>query len=339
MASFRNRGSKTRRAAAVILASAAAAGFAFAQGPLRPVAAGEGGAQAQPQAAAGAINVLRLRQDDHAFTLTVDPAAPQVGRRVSLRLDLATIPATPDPTFGDRVPVRDASLLAVFTAPGEGGAVHRQAIHPLGGAGSYGLHWTPERSGLWRIAIERRGETMPTARFQIGVGVDTPAQDDAALARGPGGPTRVLGGLDRGQRGGGVVGPLTPASAGPTAGSIMDAIAEPAGLLVDALGTGSDAALAKESLASLLEEARKLPGTVPERYNVGAADYDRLAADLVQRLEALAATVEAGDLAKARTDWRGTLDQTCTQCHVKFWWAITPDLSSWPRVTHQPWRR
>ncbi len=286
-----------------------------------------------------ATTVLTAREDDHAFTIVVEPGRPSLGRRVNLRLDLATIPENPHPTFGDRVPVRDATLVAVLSSPKEDGAVHRQTLHPYGGAGTYGLHWTPSERGLWRLSIERIGEKLPSTSFRIGVDVNTPAQSDPTLERGLGGPSRILGGLDRGQRGGGVVGPLTPVAAGPTASSVMSSFSEPAGRLVGAFSDRADPVAAREAMAALLPEAKKLPGTVPQRYEVGAEDYDRLANQLVQRLEALASTVEAQEMEKARSEWRSALDQTCAQCHVKFWWGISSDLSSWPSVRSQPWRR
>lgn len=310
--------------------------LAFGQGPIMPAGAEDAAESESP--AAPATTLLRLRKDDHVFSVIVEPGAPQVARRVQLRLDLATIPATHDPTFGDRIPVRDASLVAVLTSPGQGGA-RKQALHPLGGAGSYGLHWTPDRAGLWSLTVERSGGELPAVTFQIGVDVPTPVQNDPSLGHGPGGPTRILGGLDRATRGGGVVGPLTPVAAGPTSSSVMNAISEPAAWLSAALEAPVDLEAAKQALGAIREQAPSLPGTVPEPYKAAADDYERLSADMIRRLDALAQTIDAGDAAKAGTDWRTTLDQSCAQCHVKFWWGVSTDLSSWPEVRSQPWRR
>ncbi len=290
----------------------------------------EEGSPTEPKPAAPDVNLLRAREDNHVFSVMVDPGEPKVDHRVMLRVDLFTIPKTLDPTFGDRMPVRDASLVAVLTSPGRD-EVRRQTLHPLAGAGSYGMHWIPDRHGLWRLSFERRDDELPRVTFQIGVEVSTPEQDDPSLDRGPGGPSRTLGGLERTQRGGGVVGPLTPASAGPTSKSVMSALSAPSGLL-DAAFQDSNIETASTALAAIVEEAAKLSGTVPGRHAAAEREYDRIAGELVNRLRAVASAIDEEEMATAQGQWRQTLDNTCAKCHARFWWGISNDLSSWPQV-------
>ncbi len=289
-------------------------------------------------ALAEGTTVLRKKRGDYYFDLTVEPAKPRVGHRMTLLLDLAQESETPHPMYGSRVPVKGASLVATLYRETDPARKYRYSLHPLGGAGSYGLHFTPPAQGLYVLKLERRGEALPEIEFKIGVGVDTPKQDEseAEEAMGFGRHKKRLA-----PRSGGVRGPLTPKAAGPTAASVMDAFSEPAGVLVDALEEKRPLkSKVTEAVAALQAAAKNLPGTVPDKYEVGASEYDALARSLASELDALATAAEAGQMKKARTQWTETLQGTCTKCHVKYWWAITDDLSTWPRVVYSSeWRR
>ncbi len=283
--------------------------------------------------------VLRKKRGDYYFDLTVEPARPVVGHRMTLALDLAQESETPHPMYGSRVPVKGASLVATLHRETDPRNVKRFIMHPLGGAGSYGFHFTPPAEGLYVLTLERRGEALPEVEFKIGVGVETPKQDESEAPEDPLGFGRRRKRLA--PRGGGVRGPLTPKGAGPTAATTMTAMREPAGLLVDALSTKRPLkSTVTEATRALAAAAKDLPGTVPDKYEVGREEYDALAKKLQEELAAISKAAEAGDMRKTRRLFQQTLDGTCAKCHVKYWWAITDDLSTWPRVVYSSeWRR
>lgn len=280
--------------------------------------------------------VLRLERGDHVFQVVIEPGQVAVGHGVTMTLELNRVPKVPDPTFGDRVPVRGASLVAVVAPESDSNAKVRYAMHPLAGAGTYGFHWTPESRGMYTLAFERRDGKIPEVEFKVGVGVKTPKQDDADSSLGGGGP-----GLHRARihDGAAVIGPLTPNAAGPTAKSLMKGMTDAAGVLSDAFRHRPMKSTIDDAVATLAAQAKKLPGTVPDKYRVAASDYDAMAKQLQSKLADLASTADAGHMRKAGSQWRDIVDNTCTRCHVKFWWAVTPDLGSWPRVEAQTWRR
>jgi hypothetical protein len=279
-------------------------------------------------AAQGGSTVLRLTRGDHAFQVTLSPGQPAAEHGESITLDLNRIPKVPDPTYGDRVPVQGASLVAVVTKDGDAATAVRYTMHPAGGQGTYGFHWTPETRGLYALAFERRDGDIPEASFKIGVGVATPKQDQGA------------GDDHQAPPSGAVSGPLMPTSAGPTAAEIMKPMTDPAGFLGDALARRRPSKDdVTSAIAALAAQAKKLPGTCPDNYHIAASDYDAMARQLQQRLAQMSMSASAGQMKQVREQWHQTLADTCTRCHVKFWWAITGDLSTWPKVESHPWRR
>lgn len=283
---------------------------------------------------------LRARGGDHAFQVVMVPAAPSVGHRVMIQLDLAQIPTVPDPTYGDRIPVKDASLVALVSPESSPKEKIRFSMHPLGAAGRYGFHWTPATKGLHELTFERRGGELPAVTFKIGVDVETPKQNDMGQGATNGPLSRGLPRQRLERPGVTTRGPVTPIAAGPTAQTIMEAMDEPAGLVAESLTAEKPlASPVQENLALLVAQANKLPGTVPDKYRVAASEYDAMAKDLQARLAHLDATAKAGDMAKVRTEWTSVVNESCTRCHVKFWWAITPDLEAWPKVSARPWKR
>ena len=218
--------------------------------------------------------MLRLTRGDHAFQVTLAPGHPAAEHGVDITLDLDRIPKVADPTYGDQVPVQHASLVAVVTQDGEAGSAVRYTMHPAGGQGSYGFHWTPAIRGVYALAFERRDGKIPEASFKIGVGVATPKQGDAAAW-----------GHGKAPAGGAVTGPLMPSSAGLTAAEAMKPMTDPAGFLGDALAKRRPSKDdVTSAIAALAAQAKKLPGTCPDNYHVAATGYDAMAKDLQKRL-------------------------------------------------------
>jgi len=288
---------------------------------------------------AGDATVLRKEGGGYSFVVSATPSDRSANHRVTLSLDLASRPTVPDPVFGDRVPRRKGSVIATIT-PKTGGKSIRYGLHPLSGAGVYGFHFTPKSKGVYTIRFSERSVELPSLDFEIGVGVETPDQGQAE-------PQQALGlrGLrDQGgrqeSRGGGFRGPITPATGGKSAKRVMKAIAEPSALLIEALDKKKP--LASElsaGLSILIEEAAKLPGSVPSAYLSATGEYDQLAAEFSKRLGELQTMVEAKKFPAARRAYREMQDNVCARCHAKFWWAITPKLEDWPKISAAEWKR
>jgi hypothetical protein len=90
----------------------------------------------------------------HAFTLSFAPGIPDANQTTEILVLANSIPKTPHPTFGTRVPLKDARLLLEFTNPA-GEVVGRYLAHPIPlSAGKYGVHFTPTQAGLYTIGVK-----------------------------------------------------------------------------------------------------------------------------------------------------------------------------------------
>jgi hypothetical protein len=65
-----------------------------------------------------------------------------------------SVPKTPHPRFGNRVPIENASLTVEVSSPG-GELVARFLAHPIPlSSGKYGLHFTPAQEGIYTLSIK-----------------------------------------------------------------------------------------------------------------------------------------------------------------------------------------
>ena len=69
-------------------------------------------------AMAAETTVIQKSAQNYDFVLTATPKVRASARRITVTLDLAQTPIVPDPTFGDRVPVRKASIIATVKMEG-----------------------------------------------------------------------------------------------------------------------------------------------------------------------------------------------------------------------------
>lgn len=97
------------------------------------------------------------RAGELAFTAVMKPGIPDPGQVVEVIITAASIPKTPHPKYGSRVPMEAASIIVELTSPA-GEVVGRFVAHPMPlTAGKYGLHLTPANDGLYTMGI--RGST------------------------------------------------------------------------------------------------------------------------------------------------------------------------------------
>jgi hypothetical protein len=128
--------------------------------------AGEGDDKKKPPFADGpeekkdtpkpATRVWSVATQTHAFSLNFSPGIPDPNQTTEILIAANSIPKTPHPTFGTRVPLKDARLTIEVTNPA-GQVVGTYLAHPIPlSAGKYGLHVTPTQAGIYTLAVKGR---------------------------------------------------------------------------------------------------------------------------------------------------------------------------------------
>lgn len=130
----------------LLLGAAEAGAQPFADGP-------DGKTETKPKPERRAWTV---KSGKFAFTLDFNPGIPDPNKLVEIGLLATEIPTTPHPMYGNRIPLKDASLTVEALNPA-GESVGRFRAHdmPLQ-AGRYGLHITPTQEGIYELLIKGR---------------------------------------------------------------------------------------------------------------------------------------------------------------------------------------
>lgn len=114
-----------------------------------------------------------VKSGDYAFTLEFNPGIPTPNQVAEIVILAGSIPKTPHPRYGNRIPMEGARILVEATNPA-GQSVGRFLAHPFElQAGRYGLHLTPTQEGMYELFIEARtaeGEKVE-ARVKLPVNV------------------------------------------------------------------------------------------------------------------------------------------------------------------------
>ena len=130
------------------------------------IGAGEGDDKKKPPFADGpeekkeqpkpAVRSWSVATKTHAFSLNFAPGIPDANQTTEILIAANAIPKTPHPTFGTRVPLKNARLTIEVTNPA-GQVVGTYLAHPIPlSAGKYGLHFTPSQSGIYSLAVKGR---------------------------------------------------------------------------------------------------------------------------------------------------------------------------------------
>lgn len=91
-----------------------------------------------------------------------------------------------------------------------------------------------------------------------------------------------------------------------------------------------DPAVALGGLEALDGWRRAMPRFSLHKHADQKAEFDALTATFAERLAGLRDDVAARRWQTARAEWRAIDANDCTRCHLKFRWAITPDLGAVP---------
>lgn len=290
--------------------------------------------------------------EDFLVRLTLKPGVLKPRRVAEVFVELSRKRDEPDPIDGDRSPV--VALEAALTVTAPAGTTDKKAkkpgpakpvellLHNAGAPGAYFAHFTPSSDGVYTLRIagtERPEEDGGKARpfdmtFRIGVGTatsETEAGQGLGKARRTSGKRRVVG-----------------SSANKVDDRLQKLMAEVAERFLEteqsfasapAKGPSPEVAAALRSLAEKLAEAK---GMTPAQFSSASGDFDALADALVKKLQDAAAAAEkpkdAKAVATAKTAFQSTWSG-CTQCHVKFRYGLSADVSGWPEFEKKPWAR
>jgi hypothetical protein len=114
-----------------------------------------------------------VTKDGYAYSFSMTPGVPDPGVVTEIMVVASSVPKTPHPKYGSRVPLDAARITLDLTNPA-GELVGRYAAHaiPLA-SGKYGVHFTPSHQGLYTITL--RGKTADgqeiAADLKLPVGV------------------------------------------------------------------------------------------------------------------------------------------------------------------------
>ncbi len=174
----------------------------FLFGPL--LLAAEGAPPAKAPAAPPAkpeVRTVQLNTGKLQFVVRVTPGAPDPGRVVDVKVEMAEIPPAPDPIYGERIPVKEAKLAASVADQDGSGFRVSYVAHPLPDAGAYGFHFTPLRSDTYLLELSGRHQgsdfkaalKVPVGIWPFPAGIDerSPDSEGGSSARLPAVPTSI----------------------------------------------------------------------------------------------------------------------------------------------------
>lgn len=296
-----------------------------------------------------AERLIEKREGSYVFKLTLRPGNLKPNRVADVSLEILRVLEIPDPVTGDRSPVSGAEVVAQVKPPAPAAPAKgrkppppppspRYVGWPLDVPGTYGLHFTPGTDGLFELAFEgvdpKNGEDGEPRRFdttfRLGVGT---AAAQTELSQGVAASRRSI----RRPVGG---------SSGRENESRLRRLMEELGyrhlaleaVVADAPKKGPHVALAAEA-REIAKLAATVPGLVPPDHAAAGKEFDALAKQLVERLEALAVAAEGRDRKAPRAKYEALEPQGCLQCHVKFRWGLTKDVAAWPKFEQTPWKK
>jgi hypothetical protein len=293
--------------------------------------------------------VLEKKGDGpYAFRLTLRPGLLAPRRVADVTVEFTKRLDSLDPSTGDRGVLASPGSYAVVRGPLDAKKPALEATYALwskGPASGFGFHFTPPADGLYDVKVVGfdgidGGEPRPVSTsFKVGVGTASAqtevSQVTSAAKRGP---RRPVGGGD--------------AASANTARlqKLMEEVGErtldlePLLSSWPAKGPHGDAAVEAATIASLLAQAK---GLAPKGTEVAAGEFDTLAADASAAWNEVATLASAdgrpADKAARQAAAKAAFDKassrTCLECHAKFRWGVTTDLTAWPAFEQKPWKK
>jgi hypothetical protein len=308
--------------------------------------------------------VIEKRDDVYVAKIVVRPGNLRVRRTADVSVDLQKVLDIPDPVTGDRASLNSARTYVTVLPPAPPPqpeppkgkkappppappVASRYQLWPVPSTGTYGFHFTPELDGVYQLTVVGTDPTAETfngeprkfeVTFRVGVGS---AAAQTEVSAGSGGSRRASRRALGGSESGGEANKLQKImeEVGPRWLDLADTLQR-----WPAKGPHADATAEARAIAALLDSAK---GLAPEGTTSASAEFDKLAAAAAASLNDLAALAEADGkekdraprLAAATAAFEKVELQSCTQCHAKFRWGVTTDLSEWPKFSAKPWKK
>lgn len=294
--------------------------------------------------------------------LVIRPGNLKPRRPADISVDLQKILEIPDPVTGDRAPMGSGSPYAIVKVPAPPApepVKGRKAVEPVaptpvqyslwpvGSAGNFGFHFTPETDGVYEVTVVGF-DAKPTEDAEAGrnfeltfkVGVGTAAAQ-----------TEVSQGAAAGRRGGRR--PVGGGGASLGDDRLQKTMSDLGYRYLDleallqkwpAKGPHADAAAEARAIGALFTQIK---GLAPAGTNAASGEFDKLAGEAGLLFEQLAGAAgtdgkekdRAPHLAAASAGYEKLEMQGCNQCHAKFRWGVTTDLSGWPKFEQKPWKK
>ncbi len=309
--------------------------------------------------------VIEKKDGPYIVRIVVRPGNLKPGRTAEISTEILKVLEIPDPVSGNLRSIASAENTATVTPPAPEAPPEppkgkkappappppvptKHQLWPAGKEGNLAFHFTPAADGLYDLAINgfdpKPYEDSETGRtvevhFKVGVGAaagQTEVSQGAASVRRS--SRRAVGGSG------------SEAAAPPKLPKLMKEVGHRFLELESALakwpekGANADAVAAAKALSALFAETK---GTTPESMKVAAEEFEKLSAGTAAALDQIVtlagtevkAKERGANAAATRAAFEKLETQSCQQCHAKFRWGVTTDLSAWPKFEQKPWKK
>lgn len=325
-------------AAALLSGSSLAVAAAPKKPAPAPAAPAKPAAPVKPAAPEPEERIIEKRDADYVLRLTLRPGNVKPGHVAQGDVEIIRTLQIPDPVSGDQLPIAGIQPVATVKPPepvatkGKPAAAAptlRYLLWPTANPGVYAFHFTATEDGIYEISIAgaeaaRTGEEESDSRsfkadYRIGVGTAA-AQTEQSQ-----GGTATRRSTRR---------PIGAGAAGENEKKLVKIMREMGDhfMALEASNrTPTDAASDAHAIAALFAQTK---GLAPEQSGGDAEEFDKLSTRAAAAFEEFATAASAKG-AKAKPALEPTELVGCTQCHAKYRFQITDDLSAWPKFAQK----
>ncbi len=286
-----------------------------------------------------AQRTVQLKSGLFQFKVRLNPAVPDPGSVVDVRIEMFEVPPVPDPIYGESIPVKDARMTVdVIDADGAGYPLS-MLVHHLQDAGAYGFHFTAPRRDTYRVVLKGEYKTKkfsPHFRMPVGIwpfknvdakGHETVVHVAASSARMP-----AIPGAKRGPAVPGSSNASSVANSTQSVSALTQAMKDMGNAWVELqvamlAGRRADLARAKtvaSGLQSLVDKARPLVPSDPD-----FADLMKQASDELGKLVKHAGSGKDKEAVRA---FDNVASRHCNRCHFVKRWKILSSPEEFPAM-------
>jgi hypothetical protein len=274
---------------------------------------------------------IQVKSGYLSFNILLRPGVPDPGQVVEITMDMAEVPPVPDPIYGERIPVKNASITASVTDAAGYSLNYR--VHSLQDAGSYGFHFTPMRKDTYQVTLKGvYKEKKFNPDFEVPAGIwpfkgaeaKAPTSAPPTSSRLPAVPS-------------GMSAPVAPSGAGATR-KVSGRVSSPLQVSMSKVGEfWAKAGVAmlvgrKPDLNEATALAAKLKGAVREAAVMKPSDkeFNSLMKKLWEAVGEFEKAASSGKAAKALETFKRIGSHHCNRCHFKMRWGILKHVGTFP---------